>query len=64
MRDPIVAEVRKHRMEHTQKCGGDLAAICADVRAVQDASGHTIVRLEPRRLDSRPSMVRDKSRIE
>jgi hypothetical protein len=49
MRDPIVEEVRKHRMEHTRKFGGDLVAICADLRAVQKASGHEVVRLAPRR---------------
>jgi len=51
MKDPIVEEVRKLRMEHTRKFGGDLTAICADLRAVQTASGHTVVRLSPRRVD-------------
>ncbi len=50
MRDPIVEEVRKWRMEHTKKFGGDLSAICADLRAVQEASGHKVVRLAPRKL--------------
>ena len=45
MKDPIVEEVRKHRMEHTKKFNGDLTAICADLRAVQAASGLTVVRL-------------------
>ena len=27
MKDPIVEEVRKHRIEHTQKFGGDLLRI-------------------------------------
>ncbi|HUT55747.1 MAG TPA: hypothetical protein VM658_20320 [bacterium] len=49
MKDPIVAEVRKHRMDHTLKFKGDLAAICADLRAVQEASGHNVVRLRPRK---------------
>ena len=49
MRDPIVEEVRKHRMEHTQKFGGDLAAICADLRASQAASGRKVVRLAARK---------------
>jgi hypothetical protein len=49
MKDPIVAEVRKHRMQHTRKFNGDLAAICQDLRAIQKASGHKIVRLRPRR---------------
>jgi hypothetical protein len=48
MKDPIVAEVRKHRMEHTRRFKGDLDAICADLRKVQKASGHKIVRLRPR----------------
>jgi len=49
MKDPIVEEVRKHRMEHTQKFGGDLAAICADLRTIQTVSGHEVVRLSPKR---------------
>ncbi len=51
MRDPIVEEVRKHRMEHTRKFRGDLKAICEDLRNIQKASGHKIVRLPARRLD-------------
>ena len=50
MKDPIVEEVRKHRMEHTQKFRGDLSAICADLHAIQAASGHKVVRLAPRKL--------------
>jgi len=30
MKDSIVEEVRKYRMEHTKKFGGDLHAICED----------------------------------
>jgi len=52
MRDPIVEEVRKHRMEHTRKFRGDLSAICVDLRSVQIASGHKVVRLAPRKLKS------------
>ena len=52
MKDPIVEEVRKYRMEHTQKFKGDLAAICADLRTIQDTSGHEVVRLRPRRLEA------------
>jgi len=51
MKDPIVEEVRKYRMEHTQKFRGDLSAICANLRHVQIASGHKIVRLTPRKLE-------------
>jgi hypothetical protein len=50
MKDPIVEEVRKHRREHTQKFHGELSEICADLRRVQEISGHDIVRLSPRRL--------------
>jgi len=50
MRDPIVEEVRKHRLEHTQKFQGDLSAICADLRSIQLTSGHKVVRLSPRKL--------------
>ena len=58
MKDPIVVEVRKHRMEHTRKFHGDLKAICADLRAIQKASGHEVVRLPPRRLKSVKSTKR------
>ena len=53
MRDPIVAEVRRHRMEHTRKFHGDLAAICEDLRAIQRAAGHKVVRLPPKKLEPR-----------
>ncbi len=50
MTDPIVAEVRRRRLEHTREFRGDLSAICADLRSVQKASGLKVVRLSPRRL--------------
>jgi hypothetical protein len=53
MRDPIVEEVRKHRMEHTRKFQGNLSAICADLRCIQISSGHEIVRLTPKKLEPR-----------
>jgi hypothetical protein len=63
MKDPIVEEVRKYRMEHTRRFGGDLAAICAHLRSVEEASGHEIVRLPPRRLKpTKPSRRRRKPR--
>ena len=49
MKDPIVEEVRKYRMEHTRKFKGDLSAICADLQYIQIASGHKIVRFAPRK---------------
>jgi len=51
MKDLIVDEVRKHRLEHTRKFGGDLTAIFDDLRSVQRASGYRIVRFAPRRLN-------------
>jgi len=51
MRDPIVEEVRKYRMEHSQKFGGNLAAIRADLRSVQEASGHEVARLPAKRVE-------------
>jgi hypothetical protein len=63
MRDPIVEEVRKYRMEHTRKFRGDLTAICADLRAIQDASGQEVVRLTPRRLEpTKTSGPRERAR--
>jgi hypothetical protein len=44
VKDPIVEEVRKYRMEHTAKFHGDLDAICEDLRRVQATCGHKIVR--------------------
>lgn len=56
MKDQIVEEVRKYRMEHTRKFKSNLEAICADLRAIQKASGHEIVRLRPKRSKtSRPA---------
>ena len=58
MKDPIVEEVRKHRKEHTQKFHGNLSEICADLRRVQETSGHDVVRLAPRRLKQIISTIR------
>jgi len=58
MKDPIVEEVRRHRMEHTRKFGGDLAAICADLQSVQRSSGHEVVRLAPRKV--KPTRARSR----
>ena len=52
MKDPIVEEVRKHRMEHTRAFRGELSAICDALRSVQIASGHKVVRLSPIGLNS------------
>jgi hypothetical protein len=49
MKDPIVEEVRTHRMEHTRKFRGDLSAICTDLRSIQITSGHKVIRLASRK---------------
>ena len=51
MLDPIVDEVRKIRMEHTLKFNGNLEAICADLRSIQQASGYRVVSFPPVRAD-------------
>ncbi|MBU4273659.1 MAG: hypothetical protein KKA28_17495 [Planctomycetes bacterium] len=50
MNDPIVEEVRRHRMEHTRKFGGDLKLICEDLRRIQRESGCRVVRRPPKLL--------------
>jgi hypothetical protein len=36
MKDPIVAEVRKYRMEHTNKFHGDIHEICNDIKNLEN----------------------------
>ena len=50
MIDPIVEEVRRHRMEHTRKFGGDLNLICEDLRRIQRESGYEVVCRPPKLL--------------
>lgn len=51
MKDPIVEEVRKHRAEHARKFDFNLAAICEDLKSIQQASGHRVVRLPSRKIE-------------
>ena len=51
MIDPIVEEVRKAREEHAKSFDYDLTAICADLRKQQEACGHKVVSLFPKRLE-------------
>lgn len=53
MNDPIVEEVRNWRAEHTRKFGCDLNRIYADLRQLQQASGRTVVRRQPKLLVNR-----------
>lgn len=52
MKDPIVEEVRKAREAHAAECGHDLAAICRDLKRIEQECGHEIVSRPPRRLRS------------
>ena len=51
MKDPIVAEVRKHRAEHTRRFNGDLHLICEDLRKFEQTLGDRVMRTAPRRLE-------------
>lgn len=44
MKDPIIAEVRKHRLEHTAQFGGDLHRICEDLRRLELQLGDRLVK--------------------
>ncbi len=57
MNDPIVEEVRRWRMEHTLKFGGDLELICEDLRRLQRDSGYQVVRLPPKLLASKKKLA-------
>ena len=50
MKDPIVEEVRKYRMEHTQRFGGDLHRICEDLREEEKKYPERLVHFGPRKL--------------
>lgn len=55
MRDPIVAEVRQYRMEHTRQFHSDLALICEDLRKLEAGLGDRLVSPQPRLLRASPS---------
>lgn len=50
MKDPYVAEVRKHRMEHTKQFGSDLHRICEDLREFEASLGKRVVTLRAKKL--------------
>ena len=52
MKDPIVDEVRKHRIEHTRQFNFNLHQICEDLRKFESTLGDRVVRLEPRRIQT------------
>ena len=67
MKDPIVAEVRQYRMEHTKRFHGDLALICEDLRKREADLGDRLVsphqnavspKATRKRLDRPPAATR------
>ena len=50
MKDPIVAEIRQHRMEHTKVFNSDLKLICEDLRKVEKSLGERVIQAVPPRL--------------
>ena len=50
MIDPIVAEVRKYRMEHTQQFQSNLKLISEDLRKHEVGLGDRLVTPQPRRI--------------
>jgi hypothetical protein len=59
MKDPYVAEVRKHRMQHTKQFGSDLHKICEDLRTFERSLGDRVVTFAPKEmLRAKPSTVR------
>jgi hypothetical protein len=50
MNDPLVNEIRQFRQEHAQHFHGNLAAICKDLRDIQQTCGHAVVTFPPKRL--------------
>ncbi len=53
MNDPLVHEIRQFRHKHTQQFSGDLAAICDDLRNIQQTCGHPVVTFPPKRVSTR-----------
>ncbi len=48
--DPIVAENRRYRAEHSEKYGHDIKRICEVLREYEIKSGRKVVHRNPRML--------------
>lgn len=55
MKDPIVEEVRRYRLEHTREFQFDLHLICKDLRDYQQTIPATVIQTEPRVVSERMS---------
>jgi len=53
MKDPLVDEIRKYRMEHTRKFNSDLHLICEDLRKFESTLGDRLVTEEPKKFQPR-----------
>ena len=51
MKDPIVAEVRWCRAEHTKRFKGDPHLICEDLRDFERTLGDRVIQTTPKRRD-------------
>ncbi len=58
MKDPFVAEMRKHRMEHTRQFNSDLHSICQDLREFEVSLGDRVVTLPPRKVQPKKGLSR------
>ncbi len=54
MKDPYVAEARKHRMEHTRQFDSNLHRICESLREFEASLGDRVVTLEPKKRHPEP----------
>jgi hypothetical protein len=50
MKDSIVEEVRKARLEHAKEFNHDLSAICKDLKRIERECGHRLVSFPPKLL--------------
>ena len=64
MKEPYVAEVRKHRMEHTRQFKSDLHAICEDLRAFESTLGERVVTVKPQKRRSAAKRRRLRGRVD
>jgi hypothetical protein len=60
MKDPIVEEVRRHRMEHTQRFKTDLTLICEDLRKLEAGVRDRLVSPNPKRLRAKDATPLDR----
>ena len=65
MKDPIVAEIHRHRAAHGKRFNYDIHAICEDIRRSEAESGAKFVTWDAKRKRmvevKRPKAVREKT---